>query len=195
VLLNSLDIPEKELAEIDKKMNFNTNLLMRMVLMLFDSSDTMALDSSIYKKGDKVLCNQVGRESIDYVQTHFENVKVRFESEVSDDFSIKTSHLFLMRTLREIVYNAAKYSDGQHICLSITKTPTTVRFTIEDVGPGLPPDSLDMIYKPFMKVDDLSDGLGLGLPLSKRHITGLGGELIYDADYKEGCRFIVELPL
>ena len=195
VLLDSQEIPEKELAGIASKMKYNTNQLLRMTLMIFDSSDTVAFDSSTYRRGDKVMCNQVARESIDYVQAHFVNVKVRFESEISDDFSIQTSYLFLMRTLREIVYNAAKYSDGQHICLSITKTPTTVRFTIEDVGPGLPPDSLDMIYKPFMKVDDLSDGLGLGLPLSKRHITGLGGELIYDADYKEGCRFIVELPL
>jgi C4-dicarboxylate-specific signal transduction histidine kinase len=45
-----------------------------------------------------------------------------------------------------------------------------------------------------MKSDDLSEGFGLGLPLSKRHALCLGGDLIYDKDYKQGCRFIVEVP-
>ena len=51
-----------------------------------------------------------------------------------------------------------------------------------------------MIFKPFGKVDDLSEGLGLGLPLAKRHALSLGGDLLYDADYHDGCRFILEVP-
>jgi len=64
------------------------------------------------------------------------------------------------------------------------------------VGVGYVADSDDddLLYKPFMKMDDLSEGLGLGLPLSKRHALSLGGDLIYDRDYKDGCRFIVEMP-
>jgi signal transduction histidine kinase len=37
--------------------------------------------------------------------------------------------------------------------------------------------------------------LGLGLPLAKRHACNLGGDLTLDADYHDGCRFILELPL
>ena len=66
--------------------------------------------------------------------------------------------------------------------------------TAEDTGPGLTEDSEDLIFKPFIKIDDLSEGLGLGLPLCKRHSLSLGGDLLYDQDYKEGCRFIVEMP-
>jgi signal transduction histidine kinase len=99
-----------------------------------------------------------------------------------------------MRTLRELLFNAAKYSDGQHIMLRISETISTIRFTVEDVGPGIPSDTLGMIFKPFVKVDDLSEGLGLGLPLAKRHALSLGGDLLYDADYHDGCRFILEVP-
>ena len=45
-----------------------------------------------------------------------------------------------------------------------------------------------------LKADDLSEGLGLGLPLAKRHINNLGGDLFFDLDYDKGCRFIIELP-
>lgn len=44
------------------------------------------------------------------------------------------------------------------------QTPTTARFIIQNVGPGLPVDSMDLIFKPFMKIDNLSEGLGLGQP-------------------------------
>ena len=47
----------------------------------------------------------------------------------------------------------------------------------------------------FTKVDDLSEGLGLGLPLAKQHVMNMGGDMTLDADYHDGCRFIIELPL
>jgi signal transduction histidine kinase len=65
---------------------------------------------------------------------------------------------------------------------------------VEDKGTGLPEGKEEMIFKPFTKVDDLSEGLGLGLSLSKRHAKSLGGDLFLDTSYKNGCRFIVEIP-
>jgi C4-dicarboxylate-specific signal transduction histidine kinase len=74
------------------------------------------------------------------------------------------------------------------------QTETSVRFILEDVGPGMPKNAEELIFIPFTKIDDWTEGLGLGLPLCKRHITSLGGDLIYDENYLQGCRFIVELP-
>ena len=99
-----------------------------------------------------------------------------------------------MRTLRELLYNSAKYSDKKHISLRVTATDKMIRFITEDVGAGIPEGSYDLIFNPFTKVDDLSEGLGLGLPLSKRHARSLGGDLILDTSYHDGCRFILELP-
>jgi ABC-2 type transport system permease protein len=41
----------------------------------------------------------------------------------------------------------------------------SLRFIVEDVGPGMPEDNEHLIFVPFAKIDDLSEGLGLGLPL------------------------------
>ena len=98
-----------------------------------------------------------------------------------------------MRTLRELLYNAAKYSDGQHITMRITYSDL-VRFIVEDKGKGVPEGAQEMLFNPFTKVDDLSEGLGLGLPLAKRHARSLGGDLTIDTSYKDGCRFILEIP-
>ena len=99
-----------------------------------------------------------------------------------------------MRTIRELLYNAAKYSDGENVSLHVSQNNTYVLFIVQDVGPGLSVQTEEFIYKPFVKIDNLSEGLGLGLPLTKRHALFLGGDLIYDETYHEGCRFIIEMP-
>lgn len=187
-------LPAEELANITETMKHNATTLTRLVLMLFDCSDIGLSEELNSHKHECVSCNEVGREAIAYTMSHFPNLNILFETELTDDFCIPSSQLYLMRSLRELLYNAAKYSDGQHIKLFITHTDSFVRFIVEDTGPGISEDYYDLMYKPFTKVDDLSEGLGLGLPLTKRHAISLGGDLIYDRDYRDGCRFTLEVP-
>ena len=188
-------LPEEEKKGIADMMNHNSKLLSRMVLMLFDSSDYGLTEELNSHKHDLVPCNDVARETISYINLHYPDAKINLQSEVDEDFCIETSRLYLMRSLRELLYNAAKYSDGQHISFIIKRLGDSVQFIVEDKGMGIPEDKQDQIYQFFMKVDDLSEGLGLGLPLAKRHAKHLDGDLTLDANYKEGCRFILELPL
>jgi signal transduction histidine kinase len=185
---------EENLNDMMGMMKYNAMHLKRMILMLFDSSSTTGADELMGNRHDEVSCNDVARESIDYTHGHFQRVNVNFESELSDGVCILTNRLYLMRSIRELLYNAAKFSDHEHIRLHVSETDTTIRFTVEDTGPGLPDNSDELIYKPFSKIDDLSEGLGLGLSLTKRHALTLGGDLIYDKDYQDGCRFILEMP-
>jgi signal transduction histidine kinase len=96
--------------------------------------------------------------------------------------------------LRKLLYNAVEYSDGQHVVLRVSQTDTTVRFTIQDVGPGLPVDLPEMEYEPFSITDHLPEGHGYRWPLVKRLIVGLGGRLTVDTDYHEGCKIVIEMP-
>jgi signal transduction histidine kinase len=198
VLRNSVsegeDMPEEEKNNISRMMCRNASILNRMLLMLYDTSDTALAHELSNNKNVKVSCNEIARESIEYTKKHFQGLKVLFTTDLSDGVQILTNHLYLMRTIRELLYNAAKYSDGEHIHLHVSETDTTVNFTIEDTGSGLPDDADDLLYKPFIKIDDLSEGLGLGLPLCKRHALSLGGDLIYDRDYRDGSRLIPEMP-
>ena len=78
--------------------------------------------------------------------------------------------------------------------MRVVHSSTHILFMVQDTGPGLPEDAQHLIDKPFAKVDMLSQGLGLGLPLCKRHAITLGGELTLDPNYHDGCRFILQLP-
>ena len=187
-------LQDAELADITETMTHNAIHLRRMVQMLYDSSEYGTSQELFSGKSEYVTINNIAQECIEYTRERFPKTTINFESNIPPRAVVKTNHLYLMRTLRELLFNAAKYSDGQHIMLRISETISTIRFTVEDVGPGIPSDTLGMIFKPFVKVDDLSEGLGLGIPLAKRHALSLGGDLIYDVDYHDGCRFILEVP-
>lgn len=184
-----------ELDDIVKSMKRNAIVLHRMTLMLFDSSSTRMTEYSRYEKSDFVSVNQMARDAIEGIHTRFFMKGIRFETDLSDSFCVKTNRLYVMRTLLELIHNAVHYSDGKHILVRVTKTDTAVRYIIEDVGTCLPDNSEELMFVPFTKVDDLSEGLGLGLPLCKGHAKSLGGDLFCDDTYREGCRFIFEIPV
>jgi len=185
---------EENLIDMVGMMKYNALHLKRMIIMLLDSSSPTGDEKLITNRSEEVSCNEVARECIDYTVGHFPLLKVNFETELSDDVHILTNRLYLMRTIRELLYNAAKYSDGENVSLHVSQNNTYVLFIIQDVGPGLSDEVEEFIFKPFVKIDNLSEGLGLGLPLTKRHALFLGGDLIYDETYHDGCRFIIEMP-
>ena len=187
-------LPTEEAATITRMMSNNAMILERMTLMLFDSSARGTTEELYTDREEEVFCNEVGLNSIDETLELFPDLQIAFETSLPDTFYIYTSQVYLIRTLRELLYNAAKYSDGQHISLRVSERQQFVRYTVEDTGPGIAEEDCSRLFDWFTKVNDLSDGLGLGLPLAKRHISNLGGELILDTSYHEGCRFIIELP-
>ena len=192
---NPESLSDEEMKSIPEMMQHNAATLNRLVQMLFDSSDTGISEELNIHKHERVSCNQVARECIQYAQSRSPQINVRFETDAADDFCIYTNSLCLMRSLRELLYNSTKYSDGQHLSLRIAHTDSKVQFYVEDIGPGISEDVIEKMFEPFTKVNDLSEGLGLGLPLSKRHAQSLGGDLTLDTSYHEGCRFVLELPI
>ena len=185
---------EDNLNEIRAALLNNAVILKRMVLMLYDSSESGASAEKKCKRTSEISCNQIARESISYVKVHNPGVRIRFETTVSDSVFILTNQVYLTRTIRELIYNAVKHSDKKHIQMRVVDTPEQMLFIVEDTGPGLSKDAVQMIEKPFTKMNEESEGLGLGLPLCKRHAMTLGGDLVLDTSYTDGCRFILELP-
>ena len=185
---------EDNMNEIRETLINNAISLKRMVLMLYDSSESGASDEKKCQRTNEISCNQLAREGISYVKLHNPGVRIRFETTIPDSTFILTNRVYLTRTIRELLYNAVKHSDRKHIIVRIVETQEQVLFIVEDTGPGLPMDAMNMIEKPFAKMNEATEGLGLGLPLCKRHAVTLGGDLVLDTSYTNGCRFILELP-
>lgn len=186
--------PKEEVKSLADLMNSEAKKLRRMSQMLFDSSDIGIFEELKMKRNETISCNEVARECMVYTHQNFPGINVEFETSIPDSLCLRSNHLFLMRGLREMLYNSAKYSDGQHVSMRLSGTDEYVQFVIEDTGTGIPEEHREKMFEPFTKIDDLSEGLGLGLPLALRHITYLGGTLTLDTNYFDGCRFIIRFP-
>ena len=196
VLRESISVLSKEeVKSITGLMYHNAMTLDRMTLMLFDSSARGTTEELYTKRDEEVPCNEVALESIAGTLEHFPDLHISFETTLPDSFCIYSSHVYIVRSIREILYNSAKYSDGKNISLRVSEAGSKVRYVFEDTGPGIPIEDINRLFEPFTKANDLSDGLGLGLPLAKRHVTSLRGDLRLDTSYHLGCRFIIELPI
>ena len=189
------DITPNERRRILHVIDYNTMTLNRMSLMLYDSSDRGYQDEMLGFVYEPVSCNAVARECIGDMSRYFPDVDVEFKTSLEDGVTLVSDHLYLMRSLRELLFNSAKYSDGDNISLTLSLHGDRVRFVVQDTGRGIPAEIQENIFTPFYKVDNLSEGLGVGLPLTKRHVMLLGGSLELDGHYSRGCRFVMEFPL
>jgi signal transduction histidine kinase len=68
-----------------------------------------------------------------------------------------------------------------------------VEITVSDSGQGIPPESLERIFRPFYTTK--RGGTGLGLSLCRRIVSQHGGTLTVESELRKGTRFIIRLPL
>ena len=191
----SEELGQDEIKSIASTMTHNSRLLIRMVMMLFDSSDNGKAETANCDKREMVACNDVCQVVLKFTTKNHPDIPVEYKTELADDFCIHTNFRYLEYSLEELLSNAVRYSDQQHISLHVTRNKEFVRFVVQDTGKGIAEADREHIFKFFTKVDDFSEGLGLGLPLTKRHAETLGGNLILDTTYHEGSRFIFEIPV
>jgi hypothetical protein len=68
-----------------------------------------------------------------------------------------------------------------------------LEISVSDNGPGIPPEHLERIFRPFYTTK--RGGTGLGLSLCRRIIVAHGGTLNVESQLKRGSRFTIRLPL
>ena len=73
---------------------------------------------------------------------------------------------------------------------------TEVRFWVQDNGPGLSAEALETVFTPFVRLDQVrAQGHGLGLPIVRRIVEKLGGQVGVESLPGQGSRFFFTLPL
>lgn len=188
-------LPNEEIKSIAESMDQSSKQLNRMVLMLYDCSDKGQQEAEESNKDELVYPNELVRIVVNYITDITPDLHIAIETDVPEAFTIRTNEKLLAYSISEIIFNAVKYSDREHIKVRVTRTGSTIQFIVEDIGKGIAEADRERIFKFFTKMDDFSEGLGLGIPLSKSHAITLDGDFWLDTDYDKGCRFVFELPL
>jgi signal transduction histidine kinase len=124
---------------------------------------------------------------------------LRVETHV-EQLVLETDQEKLRQILLNLLANAVKFTHSGEVCLSATSDHDhRVLFQVSDTGTGIPPDHHPSIMDEFVQVertDGMSpDGVGLGLAISRRLASLLGGELRVESDLGQGSRFTLEVPV
>ncbi|RMH81678.1 MAG: PAS domain-containing sensor histidine kinase [Calditrichaeota bacterium] len=70
-----------------------------------------------------------------------------------------------------------------------------VELAFEDNGPGIPPESLKDIFKPFFSTRIKNEGMGLGLFIAYNIVRDMGGEIFVESTPGQSTTFRVYFPL
>ncbi|HXE42189.1 MAG TPA: HAMP domain-containing sensor histidine kinase, partial [Candidatus Baltobacteraceae bacterium] len=91
-----------------------------------------------------------------------------------------------------------KFKDGPHDRLlnieSMENTPPLVKFSVQDNGPGIPPEVLPKIFQPYFTTKGPRQGTGLGLNIVQRLVKEGNGALHVKTQVGSGTVFTVYLP-
>ena len=104
----------------------------------------------------------------------------------------------LRQIILNLVSNAIKFTDSGRVALkaeleSRQQNELTIRFTVSDTGIGIPVQHQESIFSPFSQADSSTTrrygGTGLGLTISTRLASMMGGRIWVESELGRGSRF------
>jgi two-component system NtrC family sensor kinase len=104
----------------------------------------------------------------------------------------------IQQVFLNLVNNAAQAIEaggvGSRIVVRAIPWLDGVAVTVEDDGPGVPPDLAQRVFEPFFTTKPTGEGTGLGLSICQGIVKEHGGRLALVASNRRGAIFQVELP-
>ena len=197
-LLNNpnFELNEEEKATMTSTIKKNVDNITQIVDEILQVADKES--KSVYAKNDIVNCCQFIHEMIEKYQSEASfGVTLDCSSNIGKNFTIKTNETALRRIVTHLLDNAVKFTEkgSIHVNCELAAEQNAIRISVTDTGIGIPEDKQEQIFERFYKVDSFSQGIGLGLSVSRMIAQKLGGNLILDSSYKEGSRFVVTIPI
>lgn len=103
----------------------------------------------------------------------------------------------LRHILTNLLTNALKYSSpGTAVHFQLNCQPTVVRIQVQDQGIGIPQDTIQHLFEPFLRATNVGSipGTGLGLAIVKRMVDLCAGSIDVETRVGQGTTFTITLP-
>ena len=187
---------DAERADIAKRIGHSTNTIVRIVDEILDFSSKESIH--YIDKSDLVACNDLLRHLAEPYQDNETPFNLRLELLLKDSCKIIINRKEVQKILNHLMDNAIKFTpEGGTITLRSYQhklNHNMVCLSVTDTGCGIKEGDEEKIFEHFYKSNIYKEGVGLGLSVARRVARQLGGDVILDTRYKEGSRFILQLP-
>jgi len=202
IAINNMNDKERVLDCLDKINNASEHLL-RLVNDVLDMSNIESGHLEIIEeKVDLVSASEEVNSMIKYLATT-KNISYVTKYDITNaEVMADISHV--NQIMMNVLTNAVKYTpEGGEVSFAIEQTKQAYadrykyRFIIKDNGVGISKDYMEHMFEGFTReknVSNKSEGLGLGLAITKRLVDSLQGEIEVESEVGKGTTFIITLP-
>ncbi len=114
-----------------------------------------------------------------------------------DQLTIKSDRRRLKQILVNLLGNAIKFTDKGKVIIHTTVKDKLIEVSVSDTGSGIPVEHMDKLFKAFSQIhgkEDMVEGTGLGLYLSRKIVELLGGSVWAQSELEKGSTFTFTLP-
>jgi signal transduction histidine kinase len=196
-LLAAKDYPPEKKKEISEHIDRSSEGLLTIINDILDLSKIEAGEIKI--QNEPVDLKRLFRE----LESTFGNklkrnnkTGIELRIKIPDDTGIYpvTDKNRLRQILSNLLGNALKFTSTGYIEAGYSKKNGFIEFYVEDTGAGIPEDKFHLIFERFQKLHDHSTGTGLGLPIVKKLVELLNGEIHVESEVGKGSKFIFTIP-
>ena len=118
--------------------------------------------------------------------------------ELAGDVTAEVDPVLFGQVVWNLVENALEYSPrGGRVRVAVAQEQAAVTLTVEDQGPGFPPEAAPRVFDRFFRVDEARahpGGMGLGLSIVKAVVDAHGGEVGAENRAEGGARLVARFP-
>jgi signal transduction histidine kinase/DNA-binding NarL/FixJ family response regulator len=106
---------------------------------------------------------------------------IEIKSTIAENIFIQADPLSINRIINNLIENSIKFSNNHSIIeVTLQKVNDTFQFSVKDYGTGIPSDMQTKIFEPYYQIinpKNNTQGMGLGLPIVKKVIDDLNGNI------------------
>ena len=116
----------------------------------------------------------------------------------TNDFIIEADEAKVKQILTNLINNAIKFTQNGTITVTASRSQSHVSVSVKDNGIGIPIEYQDKIFGRFLQVENkhsFHSGTGLGLPICKKYIELMNGQISVESTEGEGSKFTITIPL
>ena len=115
---------------------------------------------------------------------------------VLHDGVARIDRMKVRQILTNLLSNAAKFSPPDSpITVDVSGDDRWLEIAVVDACPGIDHEAIERVFDKYERLGAQQKGTGLGLYISRGLARAHGGELSASSDGRNGCRFVLKLPL
>jgi signal transduction histidine kinase/ActR/RegA family two-component response regulator len=192
---DNLTADQKEGLQIIEK---SGDYLLTLINDILDLAKVEAGKVELFPKA--VLLENFLQEIVQLFQLRAEEKGICFSYQPQSELPmvIEVDEKRLRQVLINLLGNAIKFTEQGKVTLTVSYQEDKLGFHIQDQGCGIAAADLERIFQPFQQVGDKKywgQGTGLGLPITKKLVDMMDGELRVTSTLGQGCIFSVFLHL